>query len=144
MNQNLFNFDDDAADAPTPAAQLAVQSAALLEDVPSVAPVPSPQPTQAKTGSAHEKPGTASSPTTPVTPLTSLTYVLCIEGKELPIDAEIAADDDSIKTALATAYPEITTAEVTRTTKEGVQRITVIKRGGPKGNGSAKRGVQGR
>ena len=41
------------------------------------------------------------------------------------IDAEIAADDDSTKAALATAYPEITTAEVTRTTKDGVQRITV-------------------
>ena len=80
------------------------------------------------------KPGTTEESAEVVVP--QLTYLLCIEGKELAIDAEIAADDDSIKAALATAYPEITTAEVTRTTKDGQQRITVIKRGGPKGTGS--------
>lgn len=128
MNQNLFNFDDDLPGDPTSATPPEAQDTHPLDDASLIASASVPA--QAKTGSVDEQPGFASSLLTP------LKYLLCIEGKELPVDAEIAADDDSIKAALATAYPEITTAEVTRATKDGQQRITVIKRGGPKGTGS--------
>lgn len=77
---------------------------------------------------------------TTATPLT-LSYVLSIEGQRISIDADMAADDDSIKRALASLYPEITTAEITRATQDGVQTITVIKRGGPKGNKRSARRV---
>jgi hypothetical protein len=91
------------------------------------------------TGSAPDSAPIAPDVSADVGAAAQLTYLLCIEGRELPIDAETAADDEHLKAALSTAYPEATTAEVTRTTKDGMQRITVIKRGGPKGTGARNR-----
>ncbi len=61
-------------------------------------------------------------------------YTVKIEGQSIPLPEEIAATDDGVKRALATYYPDIANALITRSAeKDGQVEITVIKRAGTKG-----------
>ncbi len=62
------------------------------------------------------------------------TYVAVVEGKRIPIPAEIGADDAQVGTVLAPYYPEIADgAELSREEKDGVVTITVTPRAKSKG-----------
>jgi len=52
-------------------------------------------------------------------------YVAMIEGKEIPVPAEIAEDDAAVTKALAPYYPQAREAELTRTTNGDRVVITV-------------------
>jgi hypothetical protein len=51
------------------------------------------------------------------------------DGQDIPLPADIAANDDLIRKALAPFYPDVANAEIRRA--DG--KITIIKRAGPKG-----------
>ena len=62
-------------------------------------------------------------------------YVAIIEGKEIPVPAEIAEDDAAVTKALAPYYPQAREAEITRTTNGDRVVITVTPIAKPKGAG---------
>jgi hypothetical protein len=62
-------------------------------------------------------------------------YILMIEGQEIPIADEIAATDETLRNALTPFYPEIAHAEITRTDKDGITQIRMVKKAGTKGLG---------
>jgi len=65
-------------------------------------------------------------------------YMLHVQetDQKFPIPAEIGADDNLIKRALAGVVPYIDTAKLTREEKDGVTTINVIKSHAPKGAGN--------
>ena len=65
------------------------------------------------------------------------TYQLHVEetSQTFPIPAEIGADDNLVRRALAGVVPYIDTAALQREEKEGVTTITVVKSHAPKGAG---------
>lgn len=64
---------------------------------------------------------------------TPKTYLIKIEGQEIPVGPEIGASDDTVRAALAGFFPEAANAMITRTEKDGVVSINVVKRAGTKG-----------
>lgn len=57
-----------------------------------------------------------------------------IEGQEpFHLPDEYANEDNVVRAALATAFPDAASAEIKRETVEGQLVITVVKRAGPKG-----------
>lgn len=62
-----------------------------------------------------------------------MTHILTLEGQEIPLTAEVAASDETLRNALAPFYPEIATASFSREQVDGVTRIRAIKTAGTKG-----------
>jgi hypothetical protein len=60
-------------------------------------------------------------------------YVVEIEGQKIPVPDEIGSDDAKVKQALAPFYPDAANAMITRTEKDGVTMVNVVKRAGTKG-----------
>jgi UPF0288 family protein (methanogenesis marker protein 3) len=60
-------------------------------------------------------------------------YVIAIEGQNIDLPAEIAADDAKVKSALAPYFPGAANAKIMRAEKDGVETVTVIKQAGTKG-----------
>src|SRR5262245_32253241 len=56
-----------------------------------------------------------------------------IEGQEVEIEDEIAKDDEMLRTALKTAWPDAANATFTRKTEDGVLTVRVQKKAGTKG-----------
>jgi hypothetical protein len=61
------------------------------------------------------------------------TYQVMIEGQIIPVPEEIGSDDEKVLQALAPFYPEVANAGITRSEKDGVITVTVIKKAGSKG-----------
>ncbi|AFZ28592.1 hypothetical protein Cylst_6373 (plasmid) [Cylindrospermum stagnale PCC 7417] len=62
-------------------------------------------------------------------------YILMIEGQEIPIAEEVAANDQILRDAITPFYPEIANAEITREEKNGITQIRMVKKAGTKGVG---------
>lgn len=62
-----------------------------------------------------------------------MNYIIKIEGQDIPVPEEIGATDEMVKNALKPVFPEVANASLTRTTKDDLTTITVIKRAGSKG-----------
>ncbi len=60
-------------------------------------------------------------------------YVVFIEGQKIPIPPEMGESDEAVKNAMRPIFPEVANAQFTRTEKDGVTTITVIKKAGSKG-----------
>lgn len=63
-------------------------------------------------------------------------YVIAIEGQQIPIPEEIGKDDAAVKRALAPFFPDAANAMITRTTKDNLTTVTVVKKAGSKGGRS--------
>lgn len=61
--------------------------------------------------------------------------ILAGDGLIIETPDEIAKSDELLKRALAPHYPDLANAQITRETQDGVLKVTVSKRAGPKGNG---------
>jgi hypothetical protein len=61
--------------------------------------------------------------------------IVNLEGQTIELPADIVADDDLIRKALAPFYPAVAHAQIKREEKDGVPAITVIKRAEPNGRG---------
>lgn len=66
------------------------------------------------------------------------TYVIHIEGQQIPVDAAIGASDDLVRKALAPVYPQAANAAITRVEKDDTVTIQVVKRAGTKGGDPAE------
>lgn len=64
-----------------------------------------------------------------------MSYLLIVEGQEIPLTAEIAATDETIRNCIAPFYPEAATATFKREEADGVTRIRMVKSAGTKGCG---------
>ena len=62
-----------------------------------------------------------------------MNYVIKIEGQEIPVPEEIGTNDDAVKKALAPFFPDAANALITRTKKDDVTTINVVKKAGSKG-----------
>jgi hypothetical protein len=60
-------------------------------------------------------------------------YIVEIEGQKIPVDEETGQSDDEIKSTLAPYYPDVKNAKITRTVKDEVTTISVVKQAGKKG-----------
>lgn len=60
-------------------------------------------------------------------------YMVKIGDQITEVPAEITVDDATIRSAFVAYYPDVTAAEIKRSTKDDVQTIELIKRAGPKG-----------
>jgi len=65
-----------------------------------------------------------------------MNYQVIVEGQTIPVPEDIGSKDEDVKRALAPFYPEIANAMITRTVKDDVTTITVVKRAGTKGSGT--------
>lgn len=63
-----------------------------------------------------------------------MSYILMLEGQEIPLTDEVGATDETIRACIAPFYPEVATAEITREEVDGITRIRMVKRAGTKGN----------
>lgn len=61
------------------------------------------------------------------------TYVIKIEGQEIPVPAEIGGDDAKVRAALAPFFPDAANAMITRKEEGDQVTVTVIKKAGSKG-----------
>lgn len=57
------------------------------------------------------------------------------EGQQVDLADDIAQDDSKLRAALVTAWPSISTAEITRTREDGVLVVSCAKKAGAKGGG---------
>ncbi|MFN7970827.1 MAG: hypothetical protein U0166_00495 [Acidobacteriota bacterium] len=57
------------------------------------------------------------------------------EGQEVALADDIAQDDAKLRAALVTAWPSISTAEISRTREDGVLVVSCAKKAGSKGGG---------
>lgn len=55
------------------------------------------------------------------------------EGQEVSLPETIAADDTTLRAALCTVWPSITTAEISRTREDGTLIVSCAKKAGSKG-----------
>lgn len=62
-----------------------------------------------------------------------MSYLLIVEGQEIPLTQEVAATDETIRNCLAPYYPEALTATFKREDADGVTRIRMVKSAGTKG-----------
>jgi len=69
-------------------------------------------------------------------------YKILIEGQTIPVPPEIGENDENVKKALAPFFPEAATAMITRTEKDGVITVNVVKRAGSKGNPTLNRSAK--
>jgi hypothetical protein len=60
-------------------------------------------------------------------------YKILIEGQTIPVPEEIGANDETVKKALSQCFPDAANAMITRTEKDGVIIVNVIKKAGTKG-----------
>jgi hypothetical protein len=60
-------------------------------------------------------------------------YKISIEGQMIPVPEEIGADDEKVKKSLTPYWPDAANALITRTEKDGVITVNVIKKAGTKG-----------
>lgn len=72
-----------------------------------------------------------------------MSYLLIVEGQEIPLSAEIAATDETIRNCLAPFYPEAATASFKRELSDGVTRIRMVKSAGTKGSNVIQKLQQG-
>ncbi len=70
--------------------------------------------------------------------MTTPTYILSIEGQEIPLPPELAQDDDKLRRVLTSIIPGAAHAQINRTVKENITTITVVKRAGSKGCSSPR------
>jgi len=63
-----------------------------------------------------------------------MNYQIVIEGQTIPIPEEIGKDDEIVRKTLAPFYPDAANAMITRTEKDDVTTVNVVKRAGTKGN----------
>lgn len=63
------------------------------------------------------------------------TYIIKIEGQEIPVDADIAQDDNKVRTAMTPFFPGAANSIITRTTDQDADIVTVHvqKKAGTKG-----------
>lgn len=66
-------------------------------------------------------------------------YKILIEGQTIPVPPEIGESDENVKKALAPFFPEAANAMITRTEKDGVISVNVVKKAGSKGEGPLQR-----
>lgn len=62
-----------------------------------------------------------------------MNYNVFVEGQTIPVPEDIGSNDESVKRALTPFYPEVANAMITRTEKDGITTITVVKKAGSKG-----------
>jgi hypothetical protein len=60
--------------------------------------------------------------------------ILSGDGMTINIDDEIARSDELLKRALSPHYPDLANALISRDEKDGLLKVTVSKRAGPKGS----------
>jgi hypothetical protein len=60
--------------------------------------------------------------------------ILSGDGLTIEIEDEIARSDDLLKRALSPHYPDLANALISREEKEGILKVTVSRRAGPKGS----------
>ncbi|HEX2913720.1 MAG TPA: hypothetical protein VH186_23145 [Chloroflexia bacterium] len=60
--------------------------------------------------------------------------ILSGDGMTIEIEDEIARSDDLLKRALSPHYPDLANAFISREEKDGLLKVTVSKRAGPKGS----------
>ena len=60
--------------------------------------------------------------------------ILAGDGLTIETPDEIARNDELLKRALAPHYPDLANASISREEKDGVLKVTLSKRAGPKGN----------
>lgn len=63
-----------------------------------------------------------------------MNYIAIIEGQQVPIPPDTAIDDNKLRLAISTYFPEYANAEITRTTTGETTEIRLVKRAGTKGN----------
>ncbi|NEU75317.1 hypothetical protein PI95_022860 [Hassallia byssoidea VB512170] len=63
-----------------------------------------------------------------------MNYIAIIEGQQVPIPPNTAIDDNKLRLAICTYFPEYANAEITRTTTGETTEIRLVKRAGTKGN----------
>lgn len=61
-------------------------------------------------------------------------YILKLEGQNIPLTPEVAANDQTIRDAIAPFFPDATTAEIKREEADGITVIRLVKKAGTKGN----------
>jgi hypothetical protein len=70
--------------------------------------------------------------------------ILSGDGMTIEIEDEIARSDAMLKRALAPHYPDLANALITREEKDGLLKVTISKRAGPKGyNQESEKGQPG-
>lgn len=72
-----------------------------------------------------------------------MSYLLIVEGQEIPLSAEVAGTDETIRNCLAPYYPEALTATFKREDADGVTRICMVKSAGTKGSNVIQKLQQG-
>ncbi len=67
-------------------------------------------------------------------------YIVKIEGQDIAVGKEIGGlDDNALRRALTPMFPGAANSRITRTSKDGVTTIEIIKVAGSKGAGQKKR-----
>lgn len=63
-----------------------------------------------------------------------MNYIVSIEGQSIPVEADVAMDDEKLKAALTPYFPGAANSKVMRSEpKEDVITVTVVKQAGTKG-----------
>lgn len=62
-----------------------------------------------------------------------MSYILLLEGQEIPLAEEVAATDETIRNCILPFYPEAATAQIKREEVNGVTQIRMVKSAGTKG-----------
>lgn len=70
-------------------------------------------------------------------PAIAKTYQITIEGQTIPVPAEIGANDTAVKAALAPYFPDAANAMISRTEKDNLITVNVVKKAGSKGAAQA-------
>lgn len=69
------------------------------------------------------------------------TYVIKVEGQDIPVPEDVGAlDDADLKRALTPMFPGAANSRIERAEQDGVVTITVTKLAGAKGKGRRKKG----
>lgn len=63
-----------------------------------------------------------------------MSYKLFLEGQIIDLSDDVAATDDTLRTAFVPFFPELGTADIKRQEKDGITEIRMVKRAGTKGN----------
>ena len=62
-----------------------------------------------------------------------MSYLLIVEGQEIPLTAEVAATDETVRNCIAPFYPFAATAILRREEVDRITRIHMVKTAGTKG-----------
>ena len=63
-----------------------------------------------------------------------MSYLLIVEGQEIPLTAEVAVTDETVRNCIAPFYPSAATAILRREEVDGITRIHMVKTAGTKGS----------